>query len=101
MNIRKEVLSLTQSNMTVASTVGGLRLPKLLKNMINNVFHVKYKHRNLQTWNEVVHNTESMIGTKVDAVLKLRARELRLNGRKRNQLKGGKGYLVLDGLSLS
>jgi hypothetical protein len=44
---------------------------------------------------------ESMIATKVDAVPKLRARELRLNGRKRNRLKGGKGYLVLDGLSLS
>jgi hypothetical protein len=33
---------------------------------------------------------ESMIGTKVDAVPKLHARELRLNGRKRNRLKGEK-----------
>jgi hypothetical protein len=72
------------------ATVGGLRLPKVLKNMINNVFQVKYMHRNLQTWNEAVHNTESMIGTKVDAVPKLRARELRLNSRKRNRLKGEK-----------
>jgi hypothetical protein len=30
---------------------------------------------------------ESMIGMKVDAVPKLRARELRLNGRKMNRLK--------------
>jgi hypothetical protein len=30
---------------------------------------------------------ESMVKTKVDAVPKLRARVLRLNGRKRNQLK--------------
>jgi hypothetical protein len=70
--------------------VGGLRLPKVLKNMINNVFQVKYMHRNLRTWNEAVHNMENMIGTKVDAVLKLRAKELRLNGRKRNRLKGEK-----------
>jgi hypothetical protein len=71
-------------------SVGGLRLPKVLKNMINNVFQVKYMHRNLRSRNEVVHNMESMIGTKVDAVLKLHARELRLNGRKRNRLKGEK-----------
>jgi hypothetical protein len=30
---------------------------------------------------------ESMVRTKVDAVLKLHARVLRLNGRKRNRLK--------------
>jgi hypothetical protein len=30
---------------------------------------------------------ESMVETKVDAVLKLRVRELWLNGRKRNRLK--------------
>jgi hypothetical protein len=72
------------------ATIGGLRLPKFVKNMINNVFHVKYMHRNFQTRNEDVHNMESMIGTKVDAVPKLRARELRLNGRKRNRLKGEK-----------
>jgi hypothetical protein len=32
----------------------------------------------------------SMVETKVDVVSKLRARELRLNGRKRNRLKGEK-----------
>jgi hypothetical protein len=69
------------------ATVGGLRLPKVLKNMINNVFQVKCMHKNLRTWNEAVYNTESMIGTKVDAVPKLRARELRFNGRKMNRLK--------------
>jgi hypothetical protein len=76
----------------LSATVGGLRLPKVLKNMINNVFQVKCMHRNLRTRNEVVHNMESMIGTKVDAVpkLRLRARELRLNGKKRNRLKGEK-----------
>jgi hypothetical protein len=34
---------------------------------------------------------ESMVKTKVDVVPKLRARVLRLNGRKRNRLKGEKG----------
>jgi hypothetical protein len=33
---------------------------------------------------------EGMVETKVDAVSKLRAREFRLNGRKRNRLKGEK-----------
>jgi hypothetical protein len=70
------------------ATVRGLRLPKVLKNMINNIFQVKYMYRNLRTQNEDVHNMESMIGTKVDAVPQLRARELRLNGKKRNRLKG-------------
>jgi hypothetical protein len=56
--------------------------------MINNIFQVKYMYRNLRTQNEDVHNMESMIGTKVDAVPQLRARELRLNGKKRNRLKG-------------
>jgi hypothetical protein len=70
--------------------VGGLRLPKVLKNMINNVFQVKYMHWNLRIQNEDVHNMESMIGMKVDVVPKLHARELRLNGRNRNRLKGEK-----------
>jgi hypothetical protein len=47
--------------------VGGLRLPKVLKNMINNVFQVKYRYRNLRTWNEAVRNMESMIETKVQS----------------------------------
>jgi hypothetical protein len=52
--------------------------------MINNVFQVKYIYRNLRTWNEVVHNMESMIGTKVESIPKLCARKLRLSSRKRN-----------------
>jgi hypothetical protein len=43
---------------------------------------------------------ESMVKTKVDAIPKLRAWVLRLNGRKRNQLKREKGYLVLGGFYL-
>jgi hypothetical protein len=42
----------------------------------------------LWTRNETIHNMEGMVKTKVDAVPKLRARVLRLNGRKRNRLKG-------------
>jgi hypothetical protein len=45
-----------------------------------------YKY--LRTRNKTVHNMKSMAETKVDAAPKLRARELRLSGRKRNRLKG-------------
>jgi hypothetical protein len=55
--------------------------------MINNVFQVKYMYRTLWTWNEAVHNMESMIGMKVESIPKLCARKLRLNSRKRNRLK--------------
>jgi hypothetical protein len=44
-------------------------------------------YRNLQTWNEVVHNMKSVIGMKVESIPKLRARKLRLSSRKRNRLK--------------
>ena len=44
-------------------------------------------YKNLQTRDEVVHNMESRVGTKVEPAPKLRARELRLNSRKRNRLK--------------
>jgi hypothetical protein len=44
-------------------------------------------YRNLRTQNEAIHNMKSMDGTKVEPVLKLRARKLRLSSRKRNQLK--------------
>jgi hypothetical protein len=42
--------------------VGGLRLPKVLKNMINSVSQVLCMYRNLRTCNEVVHNLKSMVG---------------------------------------
>jgi hypothetical protein len=42
-----------------------------------------------------------MIVMKVVVALKLRAGELRLNGGKRNRLKGGKCYLVLIDFSIS
>jgi hypothetical protein len=44
-------------------------------------------YRNLGTWNEAVHNMESMIGTKVESIPKLCARKLQLSSRKRNRLK--------------
>jgi hypothetical protein len=44
-------------------------------------------YRNLRIQDEVVHNIKSRIETKVELAPKLRARELRLNSRKRNQLK--------------
>ena len=45
-------------------------------------------YRYLRTRDKIVHNMKSMVETKVDAAPKLRARELRLSGRKRNRLKG-------------
>jgi hypothetical protein len=43
-------------------------------------------NRNLRTQDEVIHNMESKVGTKVEPAPKLRARKLRLNS-KRNRLK--------------
>ena len=46
--------------------------------------------RYLQTQVKSIHDEKSMIVTKVGVALKLRALELRLNGGKRNRLKGEK-----------
>jgi hypothetical protein len=46
--------------------------------------------RYLRTQDKSVHDGKSMIVTKVAVAPKLRARELRLNHRKRNRLKGEK-----------
>jgi hypothetical protein len=46
--------------------------------------------RYLQTLVKSIHDMKSMVVTKADVAPKLRARELRLNGRKRNRLKGEK-----------
>jgi hypothetical protein len=47
-------------------------------------------NRYLQTRVKSIHDVKSMVETKTDVAPKLRARELRLNGGKRNQLKGEK-----------
>jgi hypothetical protein len=47
-------------------------------------------YRYLRTRNKTVHNMKSLVETKVDATPKLRAKELRLSGKKRNRLKGEK-----------
>jgi hypothetical protein len=46
--------------------------------------------RYLQTQVKSIHDEKSIIVTKVVVALMLRARELRLNGGKRNRLKGEK-----------
>jgi hypothetical protein len=46
--------------------------------------------RYLQTWVKSIHDVKSMVVTKADVAPKLRARELRLNVRKKNRLKGEK-----------
>jgi hypothetical protein len=47
---------------------------------------------NMYLWTRVksIHDVKSMVETKADVAPKLRARELRLNGGKRNRLKGEK-----------
>ena len=47
-------------------------------------------NRYLQTWVKSIYNVKSMVVTKAGVALKLRAKELRLNGGKRNRLKGEK-----------
>ena len=47
-------------------------------------------HRYLRTQVKSIYNVKSMVVTKVGVAPKLRARELRLNGGKRNRLKGEK-----------
>jgi hypothetical protein len=46
--------------------------------------------RYLRTQVKIIHDEESMIVTKVAVAPKIRARELWLNGGKRNRLKGKK-----------
>jgi hypothetical protein len=45
-------------------------------------------NRYLRTRVKTTHDVKSMVETKADVAPKLRARELRLNGGKRNRLKG-------------
>jgi hypothetical protein len=45
-------------------------------------------NRYLRTWAKTIHDVKSMVETKVDVAPKLHAGELRLNGGKRNRLKG-------------
>jgi hypothetical protein len=60
------------------------------KTWFNNVSQVKYMNRYLQTRVKTIHDMKSMVETKADVAPKLRARELRHNGGKRNRLKGEK-----------
>jgi hypothetical protein len=57
-------------------------------------------NRYLRTRVKSIYNVKSMVVTKAGVAPKLHARELRLNGGKRNRLKGEKGYLVPIGLSI-
>jgi hypothetical protein len=47
-------------------------------------------NRYLRTRVKTIYDVKSMVMTKADVAPKLRARELRLNGGKRNRLKGEK-----------
>jgi hypothetical protein len=47
-------------------------------------------NRYLRTWVKSIYNVKGMVVTKAGVAPKLRARELRPNGGKRNRLKGEK-----------
>jgi hypothetical protein len=50
-------------------------------------------NRYLRTQVKTIHDVKNMAETKADVAPKLHARELRLNGEKRNRLKGEKAIL--------
>jgi hypothetical protein len=58
-------------------------------------------YRDLQTWDKAIHDMKSTVQEKDEPMPKLPVEKLRLSSGKRNRLKGGKGCLVLDRLSLS
>jgi hypothetical protein len=60
------------------------------KRDFNNIFQVWHMNRYLWTRAKSMYNVKSMIMTKVGVAPKLRAGEFRLNGGKRNWLKGEK-----------
>jgi hypothetical protein len=47
-------------------------------------------YTNLRTWDEIIHNTKTVVREKDEPVLKLPVEKLRLSGGKRNRLKGEK-----------
>jgi hypothetical protein len=47
-------------------------------------------YRSLRTWDEIVHNTKSVVREKDEPVPKLPLEKHRLSGGKRNRLKGEK-----------
>jgi hypothetical protein len=62
-------------------TVGGLRLPKVLKNTTNMLSSIIYCHRNLWLWDEGVHGMKGAIWKKDESVLKLWMEKLRLSAK--------------------
>jgi hypothetical protein len=62
-------------------TVGGLQLPKVLKNTTNMFSRIIYCHRKLRLWNEDGHGMKGAIWNKDEPAPKLRMEKLRLNTR--------------------
>jgi hypothetical protein len=61
--------------------VGGLRLPKVLKNTTNMLSSIIYCHRNLRLWDEGVHGMKGAIWKKDESVPKLWMEKLRLSAK--------------------
>jgi hypothetical protein len=81
--------------------LGGLHLPKVLKNTTTMFPSIVYCHKKLRLFNEGVHGMKSVIWKKVGPTLKLRLEKLRLSTRMmmegETDLKG-KDCSVLDRL---
>jgi hypothetical protein len=84
--------------------VGGLRLPKVLKNTTNMLSSIIYCHRKLRLCDEGVHGVKGVIWKKDEPILKLWMEKLRLSTRMtmkdKTDLKG-KDYSALDRIPLS
>jgi hypothetical protein len=78
------------SFMQASPLLGAFVLRRSSKTWFNNIFHVWHMNRYLRTRAKSMYDVKSMIVTKVGVAPKLRAGEFRLNGGKRNRLKGEK-----------
>jgi hypothetical protein len=61
------------------ATVGGLRLPKVLKNTTSMLSSIIYYHKKLRLWDEGVHGLKGATWKEDEPVLKLWTKELRLS----------------------
>jgi hypothetical protein len=72
------------------ATVGGLHLPKVLKNTTHMFSQYNIYIGTFGYWDEAVHDMKSVVQKKDESVLKLCVEKLRLSGGKWNWLKGEK-----------
>jgi hypothetical protein len=67
--------------------VGGLHLPKVLKNTAN-MFSKYNIYKDLRPWDEAIHDMKNVVREKDEPVPKLHVEKLQLSSEKWNRLKG-------------